>query len=147
MEIQKIFSNVENPEETLYSVLMTEDEVALFSEMEEEEEKKGMSRKTKAALGTGVGVAATGASVYGANKLGQKLSARGQQIMDNAGSKVGSDYAKDLVRGERVQKIGEKLQKPASFITGGVKGAKDKVAHNAEVWKRARKIAKKAAKR
>ena len=40
MEIQKIFSNVENPEETLYSVLMTEDEVALFSEMEEEMDNK-----------------------------------------------------------------------------------------------------------
>lgn len=36
MEIQKIFSNVEDPEENLYSVLMSEDEVALFSEMIEE---------------------------------------------------------------------------------------------------------------
>lgn len=33
MEIQKIFSNVENPNETLYSVLMNEDEVTLFSEL------------------------------------------------------------------------------------------------------------------
>lgn len=30
MEIQKIFSNVENPEETLYSVLMTEEELRTF---------------------------------------------------------------------------------------------------------------------
>lgn len=135
MEIQKIFSNVENPKETLYSVLMTEDEVALFSEMEEEIEegkKKGMSRKTKAAIGTGVGAAATGAGVYGANKLGKKLLARGQEIMDNAGSKTGSNYAKDLAHGERLQKIGEKLRKPGSFIANGVKGSKNKVMQAAK---------------
>lgn len=32
MEIQKIFSNIEDPDETLYSVLIRENEVALFSE-------------------------------------------------------------------------------------------------------------------
>jgi hypothetical protein len=32
MEIQKVFSNIEDPEENLYSVLMSEDEIALFSE-------------------------------------------------------------------------------------------------------------------
>lgn len=36
MEIQKIFSNTENEEEKLYSVLMTEDEVALYSEFQNE---------------------------------------------------------------------------------------------------------------
>ena len=36
MEIQKIFSNIEDPEENLYSVLMNEEEVALYSEMIEE---------------------------------------------------------------------------------------------------------------
>lgn len=36
MEIQKVFSNIEDPEETLYSVLMSEDEVALFSEIQKE---------------------------------------------------------------------------------------------------------------
>ena len=32
MEIQKVFSNIEDPEETLYSVLMSENEVTLYSE-------------------------------------------------------------------------------------------------------------------
>ena len=32
MEIQKVFSNIEDSEENLYSVLMSEDEIALFSE-------------------------------------------------------------------------------------------------------------------
>lgn len=36
MEIQKIFSNLEDPEENLYSVLMDEDELALFSEFQKE---------------------------------------------------------------------------------------------------------------
>ena len=36
MEIQKIFSNVEDPEENLYSVLLSEDELALFSNLVEE---------------------------------------------------------------------------------------------------------------
>ena len=37
MEIQKIFSNIEDPEETLYSVLMSEDEIiSLFSEFQKE---------------------------------------------------------------------------------------------------------------
>ena len=36
MEIQKVFSNIEDPGETLYSVLMSEDEVVLFSEIQKE---------------------------------------------------------------------------------------------------------------
>lgn len=36
MEIQKIFSNVEDPEENLYSVLMSEEELSLFSEIQKE---------------------------------------------------------------------------------------------------------------
>ena len=56
MEIQKIFSNIEDPEETLYSVLMSEDEITLFSEVKEKEEKKGNKLGTagKVALGAGL---------------------------------------------------------------------------------------------
>lgn len=36
MEIQKIFSNTENEEEKLYSVLMTEEEISLYSEFQNE---------------------------------------------------------------------------------------------------------------
>ena len=48
MEIQKIFSNVEDPEENLYSVLMTEEEYTLFSKLSEED--KG----ALAAIGGGI---------------------------------------------------------------------------------------------
>ena len=36
MEIQKVFSNVDDPEENLYSVLMDEEELSLFSEFQKE---------------------------------------------------------------------------------------------------------------
>lgn len=36
MEITKIFSNIEDPEENLYSVLMSEEELSLFSEIQKE---------------------------------------------------------------------------------------------------------------
>ena len=36
MEITKIFSNIEDPEENLYSVLMDEEELYLFSEFQKE---------------------------------------------------------------------------------------------------------------
>ena len=50
MEIQKIFSNTEDENEKLYSVLMTEDEVALFSEFQKEfarRDYEGLSNKGK----------------------------------------------------------------------------------------------------
>ena len=53
MEIQKIFSNIEDPEENLYSVLMSEDEIYLFSEFQKEFARKdyeGLSDAGKEAL-------------------------------------------------------------------------------------------------
>lgn len=52
MEIQKIFSNVENPEENLYSVLMDEEELSLFSELQKEFGDRGLK---DAILGSHVG--------------------------------------------------------------------------------------------
>ena len=48
MEIQKIFSNVEDPEENLYSVLMSEDELSLFSEIQKEFNSKAQKALRKA---------------------------------------------------------------------------------------------------
>ena len=42
MEIQKVFSNIEDPEENLYSVLMSEEELSLFSEFQKEFNSKSM---------------------------------------------------------------------------------------------------------
>lgn len=70
MEIQKVFSNIEDPEENLYSVLMTEDEVALFKEFSDkmsDEEYEAASKKvskdvSKAAAGIGTAAVGTLAS-------------------------------------------------------------------------------------
>lgn len=84
MEIQKIFSNIEDPEETLYSVLMSEDEITLFSEVKEKEEKKGNKLGTagKVALGVGGATAVTGGVV--SNKIAN-------DVMKKAASKTGVD--------------------------------------------------------
>lgn len=53
MEIQKVFSNIEDPEENLYSVLMSEDEIALYSEFQRDFARKdyeGLSNKGKEIL-------------------------------------------------------------------------------------------------
>ena len=52
MEIQKIFSNIEDPEENLYSVLMSEEELSLFSELQKEFGDRGLK---DALLGSHVG--------------------------------------------------------------------------------------------
>ena len=48
MEIQKIFSNTEDENEKLYSVLMTEDEVAFYSEFQKEFNSKSQKMLRKA---------------------------------------------------------------------------------------------------
>ena len=83
MEIMKIFSDTEGSER-LFSVLMTEDELALFSDMKEEEEKKGMSKGAKVALCVGGATAATGAGIYGANKVGKVLINKAMKNGKNA---------------------------------------------------------------
>ena len=48
MEITKIFSNIEDPEENLYSVLMSEEELSLFSELQKEFNSKAQKALRKA---------------------------------------------------------------------------------------------------
>lgn len=71
MEIQKVFSNIEDPEENLYSVLMTEDEVALYSEFSDkmsDEEYKAAGKKISkdvSKVGAGIGTALVSAPASG----------------------------------------------------------------------------------
>lgn len=111
MEILKIFSDA-NDEERLYSVLLSEEELVLFSEVKDD--------LAVAGLGAGA-TAATGAGIYGAKKAGKVIVDRAQRVLDNAGSKIGSSYEKDFMRGEKMMKVGEKLQKPADAISKTVK--------------------------
>lgn len=73
MEIQKVFSNVENSDEKLYSVLMSEEEYTLFSKLSEGD--KG----TLAAIGGGMVAGGALGSLAGAHngfKEGFKEEAR-----------------------------------------------------------------------
>ena len=114
MEILKIFSDA-NDEERLYSVLLSEEELALFSE----DNKLGTG--SKVGLGVAGATAATGAGIYGAKKAGRVIVDRAQKVLDNAGSKIGSSYEKDFMKGEKMMKVGDKLQKPADAISRTIK--------------------------
>lgn len=116
MEIMKIFSDTEGSER-LFSVLMTEDELALFSDMKEEEEKKGMSKGAKVALGVGGATAATGAGIYGANKVGKVLVNKAMKNGKNALVDLSTNEGQRLNNAVKRQiKVGELLQKPAKAI-------------------------------
>lgn len=116
MEIMKIFSDTEGSEK-LFSVLMTEDELALFSDMKEEEEKKGMSKGAKVALGVGGATAATGAGIYGANKVGKVLVNKAMKNGKNALVDLSTKEGQRLNNAVKRQiKVGELLQKPAKAI-------------------------------
>ena len=117
MEIMKIFSNTEGSER-LFSVLMTEDELTLFSDMKEEEEKKGMSKGAKVALGVvGGATASTGAGIYGANKVGKVLVNKAMKNGKNALVDLSTKEGQRLNNAVKRQiKVGELLQKPAKAI-------------------------------
>ena len=116
MEIMKIFSDTEGSER-LFSVLMTEDELALFSDMKEEEEKKGMSKGAKVARGVGGATAATGAGIYGANKVGKVLVNKAMKNGKNALVDLSTKEGQRLNNAVKRQiKVGELLQKPAKAI-------------------------------
>ena len=117
MEIMKIFSDTEGSER-LFSVLMTEDELALFSDMKEEEEKKGMSKGAKVALGVGGATAATGAGIYGANKVGKVLVNKAMKNGKNALVDLSTKEGQRLNNEDKGKiKVEEDIQKPAKAIT------------------------------
>lgn len=55
MEIQRIFSNIEDPEENLYSVLMDEEEYTLFSKLSEEDKGALVAIGGSAVTGSSLG--------------------------------------------------------------------------------------------
>lgn len=128
MEIMKVFSSYDDygyEDERLYSVLMTEDElVSLFSE-----DEKKMSTGAKVGLGVAGATAATGAGIYGAKKLGERLVNKAElaakenaRLVNLASSgiltKKEQQAADKLVRKiNKATKLGNNLQKPANAIS------------------------------
>lgn len=137
MEIQKIFSEIDT-DERLYSVLMSEEELSLYSEMietlysEEEESQKSSGLKkagkaaliggSAAALAGGIGenviahkVAKNAASKYGVERVGAGLKQQFYGIGKKLAREVGDIATKALK-----QNKGFKAAKRADIIGSGV---------------------------
>lgn len=101
MEITKIFSNVEDPEENLYSVLMSEEELTLFSD------RKPL-RKTR----TGIG--------WIQENIGKNES---EEIFKKLNKKIEEDYKKgesdeDIIKNSKNKAKNIILKKDLPKITG-----------------------------
>lgn len=105
MTIEKIFSNSENPEEILYSVLMTEDEVKIFSKLEDQDfydEQEG--RKSKATqirkvapwVGGSLGGITGGIAGHKLARRFQKSKLKGASIGALAGAGLGAVLSHSL---------------------------------------------------
>ena len=119
MEIQKVFSNIEDPEENLYSVLMSEEEYTLFSKLSEED--KG----ALAAIGGGIvagGSLGHLAGVHSGFKKGFKEEVRKnpifQEIQEN--SKKTIEGAQELRT--KAKSAGEKLKNSNAPFLKKLKG-------------------------
>ncbi|MDE7346014.1 MAG: hypothetical protein K2N48_04635 [Muribaculaceae bacterium] len=104
MKIQKIFSNIENPQEVLFHVQLSESEMKIFTQWDEtdrlkqmkdsdilaEKKKKNPSRFGGMLKGTGIGgaIGATGGALLGMRK-GWKGAAIGAAVGGSIGSTVG----------------------------------------------------------
>lgn len=144
MEIQKIYSDIYD-DERLYSVLMSEDEMALyqaiFSDDEEDEEMeeapKGRGKKIAAGVAGGTAVG-TGA-IVGGKYAGRHLRAKGSDLSRRVSNAVtkGQLIAEDeqILRKQagRNIKIGKALEKPADVIVKG-KNAAVNAGRNAARW-------------
>lgn len=112
MEIMKIFSSYDDygyEDERLYSVLMSEDEVALYSEMietlysEEEDRGKNLRRAGNAAL---AGTVAAG--TYGAYQ-----GMKGQGMIDKANATIARHNTQNILNSTPFFKVGKTTSKEA----------------------------------
>jgi uncharacterized membrane protein YebE (DUF533 family) len=111
MLVQKIYSEVEQGEEKIYSVLMTEDEINLFSEMstkEFEEKEKEVKDHLKRTLGHGVGATVNGvvagSLAKNAIKTKSKLAGAGALL---AGGNTAYHSVKAVKEGKSWRKKGQ----------------------------------------
>ena len=111
MQIQKIFSDYYD-DERLYSVLMDEYELALFSEAKEAEESHG---RRDSLIGAGVGAGTVGAA-YGLGKgsgwLNKKLAERRGKTTDEVIKKLAEAKAVGKTTTDKeLEKLTKKLDK------------------------------------
>ena len=143
MEIQKVFSNIEDPGETLYSVLMSEDEVVLFSEIQKE---FGFKSKALAVMAPGAYQAKEAAKyAYDDDEYKKK---RGGYALKGAFSPGTATYVKKKAQkmaeeGKSKAEIREYLENSsdkrvaagvAEAITGGFGGVTSSVAQGVGLY-------------
>lgn len=143
MEIQKIFSNTEDENEKLYSVLMTEDEVALFSEFQKE---FGFKSKALAVTAPGAYQAKEAAKyAYDDDEYKKK---RGGYALKGAFTPGTATYMKKMAQkmaeeGKSKKEIREYLENPskkriaagvAEAMTGGGFGVGSAVAQGVGIY-------------
>ena len=120
---RKVFSNVEQPEEQLYSVTMTEEEYDLFSEFLEEylyTDKDDVAAATAAGIGAATALGATGYGVHVANKELAKEGGLKGVFKANKGAKAAAKAA-DAAQAKIDKKaVAEamKYRKQANGLTG-----------------------------
>ena len=114
MEIQKIFSDMYD-EERIYSVLMNEDEIALFSDLceylysDDETSKKKLSTGAKVGLGVAGAGLGTAAGIYGANKAGKALMSKAEKLAADHANLI--NMAKSGTLTKKEQEVADKLIK------------------------------------
>ena len=102
MEITKIFSNIEDPEENLYSVLMSEEELSLFSEFQKEFTQPKEKKETKLKFGDRL-------SIRGYKNRGQDYRDEARETWKTG--KMGKQQRKGMVAGFTVMKAAKSLGK------------------------------------
>jgi hypothetical protein len=95
----------------------TTGEEKLFSTTEVSSKKD--NKAAKAAAAAGAVTLASGATIYGAKKLGEKLDKKGKELVREAGITPGA--GEKFAKGQKLEKAGKVLQKPAEKIMKIVK--------------------------
>ena len=116
MEIQKVFSNIEDPEENLYSVLISEEELSLFSEFQKEFTQPKEKKETKLKFGDRL-------IIRGYKNRGQDYRDEARETWKTG--KMGKQQRKGLVAGftgmEAARSLGKSIENkstPTQAILG-----------------------------
>ena len=125
MEIQKIFSDMYG-EERLYSVLMTEDEVALFSEIQKEFGWKEAVRKAAKSI----------AQTPEVERIASTARTSGRRILANTGKAtrgLTDEYLRGIEKNTPIyaDSLGKLLNRGAKTASGALKKASSKLSEAA----------------
>lgn len=147
---RKVFSLLEDVDGEVRYFSTTDFELTDGSEERyySDDEKKGMSKAAKVALGTGAGLAAVAGGIYGGKKGGQALVKYAGKYRDKAVKDlVGDELTRAARRATKMEKIGEAMQVPGDYVVRVGKAGKAKVVGAIDVLKnKVKKDGKKAAK-